>query len=72
MISNRGTKVWPNGSPETFCTDGYRCRFMSKGTTQADISALIARVVGLGLDVGMTVMLRTYDGKAAYTLAQGQ
>ena len=72
MISNRGTKVWPNGSPETFCTDGYRCRFMSKGTTQADISSLIARVVGLGLDVGMTVMLRTYDGKAAYTLAQGQ
>jgi len=72
MVSNRGTKVWPNGSPETFCTDGYRCRFMSKGTTQQDISALIARVVGLGLDVAMTVNLRTYDGKAGYTLAQGQ
>jgi isocitrate dehydrogenase len=73
MISNRGTKVWPNGAPETFCTDAYRCRFMSATvTTHSDISALLGRVVGLGLDVAMTVNLRNYDGKAAFTLAQGQ
>ena len=26
-IMNRGTKVWPDGFPETFCTDQWRCRF---------------------------------------------
>jgi isocitrate dehydrogenase len=72
MISNRGTKVWPNGAPETFCTDGYRCRFMSTGTSQVDINALVGRVTGLGLEIAVTFNLRTYDGKAGYTLAQGQ
>ena len=28
MITNRGVKVWPNGHPETFCTDHWRCRFV--------------------------------------------
>ena len=72
MISNRGAKVWPNGSPETFCTDAYRCRYMSTGTTQAELNALLGRVTGLGLDIGMTVNLRNYDGKNGFTLAQGQ
>jgi isocitrate dehydrogenase len=72
MISNRGTKVWPNGAPETFCTDGYRCRFMSKGTSQAEINAVLGRVTGLGLEIAMTVNLRNYDSKNAFTLAQGQ
>ncbi len=27
MITNRGVKVWPNGMPETFVTDHWRCRF---------------------------------------------
>ncbi len=72
MISNRGTNVWPKGAPETFCTDAYRCRYMSKGTSQAELNALLGRVTALGLDVGMTVNLRTYDGKNAFTLAQGQ
>jgi isocitrate dehydrogenase len=72
MISNRGTNVWPNGAPETFCTDAYRCRFMSKGTTQQELNALLGRVTDLGLDIGLTVNLRNYDGKNAFTLAQGQ
>ena len=29
MITNRGVKVYPNGFPETFCTDHWRCRFVS-------------------------------------------
>jgi isocitrate dehydrogenase len=72
MISNRGTNVWPNGAPETFCTDAYRCRYMSKGTTQAELNELLGRVTGLGVEIGMTVNLRNYDGKQAFTLAQGQ
>jgi len=27
MITNRGIKVYPDGFPETFCTDHWRCRF---------------------------------------------
>ena len=27
MITNRGMKVWAEGFEETFCTDGWRCRF---------------------------------------------
>ena len=72
MISNRGTKVWPDGAPETYCTDSYRCRFLAKGTTQQEINALVERVTALGPNIAMTVNLRNYDGKAAYTLAQGQ
>ena len=34
MIANRGVKVWPDGSPETFCTDSFRCRFMAASRTQ--------------------------------------
>ena len=27
VISNRGTKVWPNGNPDTFWSDHWTCRF---------------------------------------------
>ena len=27
-IANRGVKVYPGGSPETFCSDHWRCRFV--------------------------------------------
>jgi hypothetical protein len=30
MVSNRGIKVYPNGAPETFSTDHWRCRFVSE------------------------------------------
>jgi isocitrate dehydrogenase len=72
MIANRGVKVWPDGSPETFCTDNFRCRFMSPSTSPKQLIALVDRVAGLGLEVAMTVTLRNFDGKPGYTLAQGQ
>jgi isocitrate dehydrogenase len=73
VIANRGVKVWPDGSPEIFCTDNFRCRFKSPGTvTPPQIGALMGRIMGLGLTVVMTVGLRTFDGKPGYTLAQGQ
>ena len=37
MIDNRGVKVWPGGSAETFCTDSFRCRFMAEGKTDTDL-----------------------------------
>ncbi len=72
MIANRGVKVWPDGSPETFCTDSFRCRFMGTGVTPQQVVALQGRVIGLGLEIAMTESLRNYDGKAGFTLAQGQ
>jgi len=73
MMSNRGTKVWPDGAPETFCTDSYRCRFVDKnGTTPKELVALLGRVADLGLEIAMTESLRNYDGKPGFTLAQGQ
>lgn len=73
LIANRGVKVWPDGSPETFCTDNFRCRFKSDGVaTRPQIGMLMSRIMGLGLDIGMTVTLRNFDGKQGFTLAQGQ
>ncbi len=72
MIANRGVKVWPDGAPETFCTDAFRCRFLGDSPSLKQIVALLDRVAGLNLQITMTVNLRNYDGKAGFTLAQGQ
>ncbi|HVO97415.1 MAG TPA: NADP-dependent isocitrate dehydrogenase [Bryobacteraceae bacterium] len=73
LIANRGVKVWPEGSPETFCTDNFRCRFKSAGAANpAQIELLMTKIYALSLDVAMTVTLRNFDGKQGYTLAQGQ
>src|SRR5579883_1797393 len=72
MIANRGVKVWPDGSPETFCTDAFRCRFMGSGVTPKQVIALQQRISDLGLEIAMTENLRNYDGKPGFTLAQGQ
>ena len=38
MIANRGVKVWPDGSPETFCTDNFRCRFLGSAESRTSRS----------------------------------
>jgi len=76
MIDNRGTMVWPAGlaAAETFCTDSFRCRFVSdNGPADKDkMWALLKRISDAGVDIVMTSSLRTYDGVAGYSLAQGQ
>ncbi len=73
MISNRGVKVWPDGFPETFCTDSFRCRFMGgSAVTHALILGLLDRVIGLGFEIVKTEYLRNYGGEPGYSLAQGQ
>jgi len=72
MMANRGVKVWPEGSPETLCTDNFRCRFLGSAVSDKQIVSLLDRIGGLKLPIGMTVSLRNYDGKAGFTLAQGQ
>jgi len=76
MITNRGVKVWPQGFPETFCTDHWRCRFIASdgdgSVTHRDIIALLQQLTENGIDVIKTENLCTFDGIIGYALAQGQ
>jgi isocitrate dehydrogenase len=73
MVDNRGVKVWPAGRAETFCTDSFRCRYVAEnGTDMTKIAALLGRVAASGIEIGATVTLRDFDGKAGFSLAQGQ
>ena len=71
MITNRGVKVWPEGFPETFCTDHWRCRFMgtdSETISNADIVELLGNVHKLKLDFVKTEHLYTFDGEIGFSL----
>ncbi len=72
MISNRGTKVWPNGNPQTRCVDHWRCRFAGDAPTSQDVVATIAALAEAGYDVIKTEGLYAFDGNAGYSLGQGQ
>lgn len=76
MVSNRGVKVWPGGQSETFCSDHWRCRFMStnKGApiTHKNIIELLSRVEGAGFDFIKTENLCNFDGERGYSLDQGE
>ncbi len=74
MITNRGVKVWPNGLPETFCTDHWRCRFLGKGDAigHSDIIGLLQRIEALNLDFIKCENLCNFDGEPGFALGQGQ
>lgn len=75
MITNRGVKVYPDGFRETFCTDHWRCRFKPQGgvvMTHADVVSLLGKAMQVGIDVVKTENLYAFNGKAAYSLGQGQ
>lgn len=76
MITNRGVKVWPEGMRETFCTDHWRCRFMSVNgkddVKHQEIIELLGHVMQAGFDFIKTEHLCTFDGEPGYSLGQGQ
>ena len=75
MITNRGTKVWPGGFPETFCTDHWRCRFTSSNEEPlgySDVLHLMEAVHQQGLEIIKTENLYTFNGVPGFTAAQGQ
>ena len=76
VITNRGVKVWPNGFEETFCTDHWRCRFIASDETihpsKDDIPQLLQNAIVKDLDVIKTENLYFFDGKQAFSMAQGQ
>ncbi len=75
MITNRGIKVWPDGFSQTFCTDHWRCRFKSDNNKTLDKHELIELLLQFNtqnLDTIKTENLYHFDGKAVFSLGQGQ
>jgi len=75
MITNRGIKVYPDGFKETFCTDHWRCRFMSCDGQQISNGAIIelmSAALAIQIDIIKTENLYAFDGVKAYSLGQGQ
>lgn len=73
MITNRGVKVYPEGLPETYCTDHWRCRFTAKESiAYGSVLALLGRIHAAGLDVIKTENLYAFDGERGYSLGQGE
>ena len=83
MITNRGVKVYPNGFPETFCTDHWRCRFVmlvqAEDNTQdygmvayEDVLKLLSDISAAGLETIKTENLYKVNGARAFSLGQGE
>lgn len=73
-MSNRGTQVYPTGSVFTECINQFRVRLEKTGNqqlSQTDILNLSAKVAQQ-FKICSIEWLMAYDGKKAYSLAQGQ
>jgi isocitrate dehydrogenase len=74
MITNRGVKVYPQGFPETFLTDHWRCRFLSTGEDVVfpQILDLLSGIHAAGFEVIKTEQLYSFNGERAYSTGQGE
>jgi isocitrate dehydrogenase len=72
LITNRGARVWPNGMPETFTIDHWRCRFLSDEIiTHDQITALLNRVTAQGLDFIKIENLYNFNGQPGFSSVSG-
>ena len=72
LITNRGVKVFPDGHPETFCTDHWRCRFLGESVNSSDIVSLLEGIHKQGLDFIKTENLYQFGDERGYSMGQGQ
>lgn len=74
MITNRGVRVYPQGQPETFCTDHWRCRFLGQGETLSfkGVLRLLGSIHAAGFDVIKIENLYTFDGSPGYSRGQDE
>jgi isocitrate dehydrogenase len=75
MVTNRGVKVFPEGHPETCCTDHWRCRFVreDRGPNEhRQVLSLLHRLEQAGFDFIKTEHLYLFDGLPGYSLGQGE
>lgn len=71
-IANRGVKVYPNGLPDTFTVDHWRCRFVSESgegntVSHQQIITLLQRFADADLDVIKTENLYNFDSAKGYS-----
>ncbi len=74
MISNRGTKVYPDGNRNIDVVDQYRCRFIRRAdqpVTLAEVRDLVGRVEA-ELPWCHVELLQYFDGQPSFTKAQGE
>lgn len=75
IINNRGVKVWPDGFPETFVVDQWRCRFVAEDGTSpvshAQVVAVLDQLARHGFDFTKTEHLCTFDGERGYSTGEG-
>ncbi len=74
MITNRGVRVWPEGQPETFCIEQWRCRFLSddlRTSAQDDLIKILHAFDHVHMDVIRAEFLYLFDGKPGYSSAEG-
>ncbi len=75
MITNRGVMVWPEGHPETFCTDHWRCRIVATGENPMRPRLIAEALLALEahhLDAIKTENLYRFNGQPGYSLGQGE
>lgn len=74
MISNRGTKVYPDGNTNIDVVDHYRCRFVLREEgelSRAEIRSLLS-TIETDVDWVHLELLQEFDGAPAFTKAQGE
>ncbi|HEY1114430.1 MAG TPA: NADP-dependent isocitrate dehydrogenase [Chitinophagaceae bacterium] len=73
-VSNRGTQVWPTGSKYTNLVNQYNLRFETLNDQTLNQQDIVGLYVSLSADfkVCSLEVLNMWDGKRAYSLAQGQ
>jgi isocitrate dehydrogenase len=77
IISNRGTKVWPDGAAETYCAPLWCLRFMSAQKSNklmnAQVTKLLDNLYNNGLPFVKVEKLYEFEGgRPGYTKAQGE
>ncbi len=77
MMSSRGTQVWPTGSVYTEVVDYYRARFELRdksmtGRIGQQTPIFLFEKIGEKFDVASFQMLKEFEGKRGFSLAQGQ
>jgi isocitrate dehydrogenase len=74
MISNRGTKVYPDGNPNIDCVSHHRCRFVSRSgkPIRFDQALDLARRINETHEVCHVERLLRINGADGFTKAQGE
>ncbi len=74
MISNRGTKVYPDGNPNIDCVSHHRCRFVSRSGEPVlfDDALALSRRINEVHEVCHVERLLRIDGADGFTKAQGE